>query len=83
MTKLGEWLFGLSIFFSVYFLLITGQIKHSLIEAYMLQIKLLPIFLIFLLGVSLKSKVIFHRTRMLIILLGLCCGNRLIQNTDF
>jgi predicted membrane protein len=52
MTKLGEWLFGLSIFFAVYFALITKQLKHQIIDDYLFEIQILPAVLIILLGVS-------------------------------
>lgn len=52
MTKLGEWLFGLTIFFGIYFALITKQIKHQFIDDYFFEIQILPAVLIILLGVS-------------------------------
>lgn len=52
MTKLGEWLFGLTIFFGIYTALVTKQIKHQLIDDYFFQIQILPAILIILLGVS-------------------------------
>jgi hypothetical protein len=55
MTKLGEWLFGLLLFFTIYGLLVTGQVKHPLVEKFIFEIKILPIILIILLGVSFKK----------------------------
>lgn len=52
MTKLGEWLFGLTIFFGIYAALVTKQFKHQLIDDYFFQIQVLPAVLIILLGVS-------------------------------
>ena len=52
MTKLGEWLFGLSIFFGIYTALVTKQVKHQMIDDYFFAIQILPIVLIILLGVS-------------------------------
>lgn len=52
MTKLGEWLFGLTIFFGIYTALMTRQVKHQLIDDYFFHIQILPAVLIILLGVS-------------------------------
>lgn len=52
MTKLGEWLFGLTIFFGIYAALVTKQIKHRVIDDYFFEIQILPAILIILLGVS-------------------------------
>lgn len=52
MTKLTEWLFGLTIFFGVYTAIITRQVNHPLFDKYDLEIKFLPLVLIILLGVS-------------------------------
>jgi hypothetical protein len=52
MTKLGEWLLGLTIFFGIYTALITRQIKHQIIDDYFFHIQILPLVLIILLGVS-------------------------------
>ena len=52
MTKLGEWLIGLSLFFGIYTALLTEQIEHHLIDDFYFEIQILPIVLIILLGVS-------------------------------
>lgn len=52
MTKLGEWLFGLTIFGGIYAALVTKQIKHNLVDDYFFEIQILPAVLIVLLGVS-------------------------------
>lgn len=51
MTKLGEWLIGLSLFFGIYTALLTKQINHQLIDDYFFEIQILPVVLIILLGV--------------------------------
>lgn len=53
MTKLGEWLFGLTLFFGVYMAVVSKQVKHELIDKYFFEIQILPLILIVLLGVSL------------------------------
>ena len=57
MTKLGEWLFGLTLFFGVYMAVVSKQVKHELIDKYFFEIQILPLILIVLLGVSLLSLV--------------------------
>lgn len=56
MTKLGEWLIGLTLFFGIYTALLTKQIEHhlvlNLVDTYFFEIQILPVVLIFLLGVS-------------------------------
>lgn len=52
MTKLGEWLFGLTLFFGVYMAVVSKQVKHELIDKYFFEIQILPLILIVLLGVS-------------------------------
>lgn len=58
MTKLGEWLFGLTIFFGIYAALITKQIKHQIIDDYFFEIQILPAVLIILLGVSIDNSIL-------------------------
>lgn len=52
MTKLNEWVFGLSVFFGIYSALVTRRIKHEILDEYMFFIQILPLILIVLLGVS-------------------------------
>ena len=52
MTKLNEWVFGLSVFFGIYMALVTKRIKHEIIDDYMFFIQILPLILVALLGVS-------------------------------
>jgi H+/Cl- antiporter ClcA len=51
MTKLTEWLVALGVFFGLYAAVITKQFKHPIFEEYLFEIKILPLVLIFLLGV--------------------------------
>lgn len=60
MTKLGEWLLGLTIFFGIYAALVTRQIKHKLIDDYFFEIQILPAILIILLGVSCDDDAILN-----------------------
>uniref|UniRef100_A0A2M4CQE9 Dolichol-phosphate mannosyltransferase subunit 3 n=1 Tax=Anopheles darlingi TaxID=43151 RepID=A0A2M4CQE9_ANODA len=52
MTKLFEWLMAAACFLSVYFAIVLRQVKHELLDQYMLEIQLSPIFLLILFGVS-------------------------------
>lgn len=52
MTKLGEWLFGLTIFLGIYTAIVTEQVKSVFLEEWMFEIQILPIFLVLMLGVS-------------------------------
>ena len=56
MTKLGEWLVGLTIFFGIYTALVTNTIKHDLIDENMFFIQILPFVLIIFLGVSIINQ---------------------------
>lgn len=51
MTKLGEWMIGLSLFFGIYIALLTKQFEHPLIDDHYFEIQILPVVLIILLGV--------------------------------
>lgn len=52
MTKLNDWLLGLTVFFGIYAALVTKQIEHELLDKNMFLIQIFPLILIILLGVS-------------------------------
>lgn len=51
MTKLMEWLLGLSIYLSIYIAIITKQVKLPLIDQFFFEFQISPIVLIVLFGV--------------------------------
>ena len=81
MTKLGEWLFGLTIFFGIYTALITKQIKHKIIDEYFFEIQILPAVLIVLLGVSCEN--LFLSIKRSLSFLDLRSYNRTLPNSHF
>lgn len=58
MTKLGEWLLGLTVFFGIYAALVTKQIKHQFIDDFFFEVQILPLVLIALLGVSVMMQLL-------------------------
>ncbi|CAO1430337.1 unnamed protein product [Diamesa serratosioi] len=60
MTKLGEWLFGLTLFFGVYMAVVSKQVKHELIDKYFFEIQILPLILIVLLGIYAVTTVLYR-----------------------
>jgi hypothetical protein len=52
MTKLLEWLFGLSVFLGIWCALVLRQIQAQLLEEWMYVIITLPLLLVTLFGVS-------------------------------
>ncbi|KAG5670560.1 hypothetical protein PVAND_000814 [Polypedilum vanderplanki] len=60
MTKLTEWLVALSVFFGIYLAIITKQFKHSFFEEHLFEIKILPLVLIFLLGIYAVTTVLYR-----------------------
>lgn len=59
MTKLAEWLTGLTVFFGIYAALVTKQIKHHFVDDYFFEIQIFPLICIVLLGVSVISSATF------------------------
>lgn len=55
MTKLGEWLVFLTVFFGIYAAILTKQISHPFLDEHLFQIKILPFVLIVLLGVRMQK----------------------------
>lgn len=58
MTKLGEWLIGLAVFFAIYFALLSNQINSQIVDDFYFEIQILPVILILLLGVSADDAII-------------------------
>ncbi len=56
MTKLMEWVFVLSIFLVGYIAIITKQIQSGILDHWMFEIKIAPVVLILMFGVSEKKK---------------------------
>lgn len=54
MTKLMQWLLALALLASIYFALVTKQIKHQFLDENELFVQLSPFSLIGLFGVNLK-----------------------------
>lgn len=52
MTKLMEWLAAAAAFFAVYLAIVTRQLRSDLLDEYMFEIKLSPVILVVLFGVS-------------------------------
>ncbi|XP_035901861.1 dolichol-phosphate mannosyltransferase subunit 3 [Anopheles stephensi] len=61
MTKLFEWFMAAACFLSVYFAIILRQVKHDVLEQYMLEIQLSPIFLVLIFGLY-SATVVLYRT---------------------
>ncbi|XP_058117318.1 dolichol-phosphate mannosyltransferase subunit 3 [Anopheles ziemanni] len=61
MTKLLEWLVAAACFLSVYVAIILRQVKHEVLEQYMFEIQLSPLFLLVLFGVY-SATVVLYRT---------------------
>ncbi|XP_070498203.1 dolichol-phosphate mannosyltransferase subunit 3 [Chironomus tepperi] len=60
MTKLNEWVFGLSVFFGIYMALVTRRFKHEIIDENMFYIQILPIILVALLGIYAVTTVLYR-----------------------
>lgn len=83
MTKLNEWLLGLTVFFGIYTALVTKSIKHDLIDEYMFYIQILPIVLVVLLGVSSDDlKMSLNKLIDSSHLSDLCSNNGTLQNAN-
>jgi hypothetical protein len=59
MTKLLEWLFGMSVFLGIWCALISRQIQAQLLEEWMYIIVPLPLLLVTIFGVSIMM--FWHR----------------------
>lgn len=55
MTKLMEWLFVLSVFLVAYIAIITKQIESGILDNWMFEIKIAPVFLILMFGVNMRN----------------------------
>lgn len=78
MTKLLEWLFGMSVFLGIWCALISRQIQAQLLEEWMYVIITLPLLLVTVFGVSnilLKAAIrisIFILNLYIIIIIAIC-----------
>ncbi|XP_058060175.1 dolichol-phosphate mannosyltransferase subunit 3 [Anopheles bellator] len=61
MTKLFEWFMAAACFLSVYFAIVLRQVKHDLLDQYMFEIKLSPLFLVMVFGMY-SATVVLYRT---------------------